>query len=260
MRRPRRKGRSGDWLGAALIALAVLALGGFAAASFVLRAPPTDSATLCRTDAPAPAHTLILVDATDRLEPRHRRRLEAVVRQEQQRLPRYGRLTLMALRADRPQEPRQLFSLCNPGDGASANPLFQNTKAAQTRWEEGFGAALDRAIRRAGAGRAADASPILASLRAAAADPDFAASPLRRRLVLVSDLLEYEPGGLSLYDPRAPLAPEQAAPAALDAVEVRVAPLDRPDHAEAQRRAARFFWAPYLTASGANSVRIDAGL
>src|SRR5262245_15826335 len=142
MRRSQRRSRRKDWAGVLLIALAFIALGGLAGAALLLRPPPTDSETLCRTDQSLAAHTIILVDATDTLEPRHRRRLEALVRQEGQRLARYDRLTLMSLRADRPQEPRRLFSLCNPGDGRSANPLFQNTRQAQERWEEAFGAEL----------------------------------------------------------------------------------------------------------------------
>jgi hypothetical protein len=55
-------------LGVALIGIAMLVLGGLGAASFLMRAPPTDPETLCRTDALLAAHTIILVDATDRLE------------------------------------------------------------------------------------------------------------------------------------------------------------------------------------------------
>ncbi|MCR6645089.1 MAG: hypothetical protein NVV62_11600 [Terricaulis sp.] len=59
----KRKG-AGNALGAALIGLVMLALGGFGAAAFLLRAPPTDPQTLCRTDAPLAAHTIVLVDST----------------------------------------------------------------------------------------------------------------------------------------------------------------------------------------------------
>lgn len=261
MRRPRRAARRGDRTGVLLIAFAFVVLAGLAAAGFMLRPPPTDPDTLCRTDAPLPAHTYILVDATDRLEARHKRLLRAIVQQEQQRLPRYGRLTIANIRADRPREPRVLFSLCNPGDGQMANPLFQNTRRAQERWQASFGDALDRALRRAGGGRAANASPILSGLRAVAADPEFGAAIPQRRLVLVSDLLEYEPDGLSLYDPaqsfetwrRAPTS----SPADLSHVDIRVAPLDRPDEDGAQIHARTAFWEPYFDAADAASVRFD---
>ncbi|MGE3142091.1 MAG: hypothetical protein AB7L65_02110, partial [Hyphomonadaceae bacterium] len=223
--------------------------------------PPTDEQTLCRTDQPLAAHTIILVDATDKLEPRHRRLLRAVVRQEGQRLARYQRLTLLSLRADRPQEPRILFSLCNPGDGQSVNPLFQNTRLAQARWESAFGEALDRAVRRAAGARAASASPILAGLRAIAADPDFTADVSARRLVLVSDMLEFTPGGFSLYGPQADFTHWRAisplSPPDLTGVQVRVAALDRPGHEAEQAHARDAFWAPYFDAAGARETRFD---
>jgi len=86
VRRPRRSAGGRDVLGVVLIVAAVLVLGGLAGATFVLRPPPTDAETLCRTDAPLGAHTIILVDSTDRLEPRHRRKLRAVLAQERARL------------------------------------------------------------------------------------------------------------------------------------------------------------------------------
>jgi len=253
-------------MGLVLIALAFVVLAALAGAGFYLRPPPTDPDTLCRTDAPLAAHTYILVDATDRLEPRHRRKLEAVIREERQRLPRYGRFTLASVRADRPQEPRLLFSLCNPGDGRDANPLYQNTRRAQEKWDEAFGDALDRAVRRASGGRAANASPLIAGVRAAAADPEFASAIEARRFVLISDLLEFTPvtprrPGFSLYSPAATFDTWRAAdpngPAELSGVAVRIAPLDRPDDAAAQARARDSFWPRYFDAAGAARVSFD---
>lgn len=260
MRRPRRAARRGDRLGVALIGLAFVVLAALAAAGLALRPPPTDPDTLCRTDAPIAAHTVVLVDATDRLEPRHRRRLEATVRQEAARLEPHQRLTIMALRAARPQEPRILFSKCLPPDGSRTNPLFANPRQAQERWDASVGQALTGAVRRAGGGGLADSSPILAGLRAVAADPDFGADIPQRRLVLVSDLLEHETRGFSLYSETADFRTWQAdpanRPADLEAVDIRVTPLDRPDHAARQARA-QTFWEQYFDAAGARRVRFD---
>jgi hypothetical protein len=192
-------------LGVVLIALAVLVLGGLGGASFLLRAPPTDAETLCRTDAPLAAHTIILVDATDRLEARHRRKLRAVLAQERARLSQYERLTLMRINVRRPQEPNILFSRCLPRPPEQTNPLFENARMTQARWDEEFAGALDRALRSAGSSGPARASPIVAGVRAVAADPDFGAEISRRRLVLVSDLLEHDPQGFS--DPLAQIGP-----------------------------------------------------
>lgn len=248
-------------LGVVLIALAVLVLGGLAGASFMLRAPPTDAETLCRTDEPIGAHTIVLVDATDRLEARHRRKLRAVLAQERARLGQYDRLTLMRINVRRPQEPAILFSRCLPRPPEQTNPLFENARMTQERWDEEFAGALDRALRSAGSSGPARASPIVAGVRAVAADPDFGADIPRRRLVLVSDLLEHDPEGFSLYVSDANYAAWRTAspsgPPDLARVDLRVVPIDRPDHAARQADALETFWPAFFDAADAQSVSID---
>jgi hypothetical protein len=249
--------RRKDLAGWVLIALSFVALAGGGAAYTLLRPPPTDAETLCRTDAPLRAHTLILVDATDKLEPRHRKRLSAALLQERAKLAPYDRLTILALRPDQPAEPRVLFSLCLPRDASTANPLFENPARLQARWDESIGKALQAAQRRAGATAPAPVSPIVAAVRAAVADPDFT-SAAQRRFVLISDLLENDPAGFSIYraaaaDP----APALARPAALEGVSVRVIPLDRGEDAARQDAARSRLWAPFFEASGATEVSWD---
>jgi hypothetical protein len=247
--------------GVVLIALAVLVLGGLGGAAFMLRAPPTDAETLCRTDAPLARHTVVLVDSTDRLESRHRRKLHAVLAQERARLGQYDRLTIMRINVRRPQEPSILFSKCLPRPPEQTNPLFENARMTQQRWDEDFAEALDRALRSAQSGGPARASPIVASLRAVAADPDFGAEIPRRRLVLVSDLLEHDPEGFSLYVSSANYARWHAeaptGPPDLARVDLRIVPLDRPDHAQRQADALALFWPAFFDASDVGSVSID---
>lgn len=257
----RKRGGAGNVLGALLIGAVMLALGGFGAAAFLLRAPPIDPETLCRTDAPLGAHTIVLVDSTDRLEPRHRRKLRAVLAQERARLGQYDRLTVMRLSARRPQEPSILFSRCLPRPPEQTNPLFENARHAQERWDADFAEALDRALRSAASGGGAQRSPILAGLRAVAADPDFDPQIPRRRLVLVSDLLEHNPQGFSHYADGADFTAwrAQAAQNAPDfaRVSVRAVPLDRPDHAARQAYALEHFWPAYFEAAEAQSLTVD---
>lgn len=260
----RRRGRAQtgrNLLGLALIAVAGLTLIALGGAAFLMRAPPTDPETLCRTDAPLAAHTIILVDATDRLEPRHRRKLRAVAAQERARLNQYDRLTIMRISVRRPQEPTILFSKCLPRPPEQTNPLFENARMTQQRWEEDFGAALDAALRSAGSGGGARASPIIAGLRAVAADPDFGADIAQRRLTLVSDLLEHDPNGFSLYDTAADYSAwrtlSPSGPPDLARIAVRVVPLDRPDHADRQTAALDRFWPAFFDAADAQSVSID---
>jgi hypothetical protein len=257
----RRSAGARNALGVVLIVLAVLVLGGLGAASFILRAPPTDAETLCRTDAPLAAHTIILVDATDRLEARHRRKLRAVMAQERARLSQFDRLTLMRINVRRPQEPSILFSRCLPRPPEQTNPLFENARMTQETWDQDFAEALERALRSAGASGAGNASPIVAGLRAVAADPEFGAEIPRRRLVLVSDLLENNPQGFSLYVSDANYAAWRAAapsgPPDLARVDLRVVPLDRPDFTERQAAALEQFWPAFFDAADVSSVSID---
>jgi hypothetical protein len=260
MRRGRGAGAR-NALGLVLIGVAMLVLGGLAGASFLLRAPPTDAETLCRTDAPLGAHTIILVDATDRLESRHRRKLRAVLAQERARLSQYDRLTIMRLNVRRPQEPAILFSKCLPRPPEQTNPLFENARMTQQRWDEDFAQALESALRSAGSSGPARASPILAGVRAVAADPDFGAEIPRRRLVLVSDLLEHDPEGFSLYVSDADYAAWRRAspsgPPDLARVDLRIVPIDRPDHEARQARALETFWPAFFDAADAQSVSFD---
>ncbi len=258
----RRRGAGGrNALGLALITVAAIVLGGLGAAAFMMRPPPTDAETLCRTDAPLAAHTIILVDATDRLEPRHRRKLRAVLAQERGRLSQYDRLTIMRLNMRRPQEPTILFSKCLPRPPEQTNPLFENARLTQQRWDEDFAGALDNAVRSAAAAGRARASPIISGLRAVAADPDYDSSIPARRLVLVSDLLEHDPQGFSLYAPEADFAAWQAqaplGPPDFTAVDIRVVPIDRPDHAERQAAALDHFWPAFFQAASVQTVSTD---
>lgn len=261
MKRPRRAGGARNLLGAVLIGAVMLALAGFVAAAVVLRAPPIDAETLCRTDQPLAAHTIVLIDATDRLEPRHRRKVRAVLAQERERLGQFGRLTLMRVNARRPQEPVVLFSKCLPRPPDQANPWFENARQVQARWDEAFGAALDEALRHVVSGGGARASPIVASVRAAAADPEFDAAIPRRRLVLVSDLLEHNPQGFSTYgeagDYGAWRAQNASDPPDLSHVDLRIAPLDRPDFAARQAAALDRFWPAFFDATDVQSLTID---
>lgn len=236
-------------LGVGLIGASVLA----AAALFIVPTlaprPPRDPDSGCRLDAPAPAHTLVFIDATESFAARHKRILAAAVARAQQRLPKDGRLSIVALDADDPDEPRWLASLCSPGDGSDANPLFANPERLYARWKTGFAAPLDQAAALAGADRGDVSSPIVAGLRSVVRDPRFAEAKARR-LTLVSDLME-NTQRLSLYDETARFAPATAPPAKLDDVAVEVVLIDRPRAQAPQATAWTRFWRDWFEASGA---------
>lgn len=250
--------RRKDFLGLLMIFGVIVLLGGIGAGAMLLRTPEHDAETLCLVGKPAPLHTLILVDATDRLNARHQKRLKAIVKEEVARLPRWGRLTVMSLRPDAEREPRELFSACTPGDRTSANPIWENVAALEAQREDLFDAPLSAALSGAKGGRSADGSPIVEGVYAAASDPDFAGE--RRRFVLVSDLLQYAPGRFTLYDATQSWESyrnSQGAlrtPPDLSGVIVRIVPLERPDRGAQQANARAAFWQPYFDEASADEV------
>jgi hypothetical protein len=252
--RKRRK----DAMGVGLIVMVLAALGGLGFAAMQLRTPPYDSETLCLLDKPPSLHTLILVDATDRLNARHQKRLKAVAREEAARLPRWGRLTLLSLRPDAERDPRMLFSACTPGDRSDANPIWENVGALEQKRADFFDEPLNAALSGAKGGRSAEGSPIVEGLYAAASDPDFEGD--RRRLVLISDLLQFAPGRFSLNDTTQTWDKYRASqgalrsPPDLDEVAVRVVVLERADRGEEQDNARANFWTPYFDEAGAADV------
>jgi hypothetical protein len=252
--------RRKDALGALLIGGVLAALGGLAAAAASLRTPPYDPQSLCRTDAASPAHTLILIDATDRLDARHVRTLQTALADEVARLPRWGRLSVLALDPDAQSTPRTVFSACTPGDRRSANPLWENVKALEQAKAERFDAPLARAATKTRRSNAAG-SPIVEGLSAAAREPGFARAA-NKRLVLVSDLLQHDPQGFSLYAegdwPAYRASPNALrTPPDLSDVDVRIVALERPNQAEAQARALETFWPAYFADAEARSLAID---
>ena len=262
MSRRKRRQKQRNMLGLGLVVAGLLALTAFATAGVFLRPPPLDAETLCRTDEPLQTHTIVLVDATDKFERRHRDRLRDVLAQERARLGRYERLTLLHIDARRPREPRVLFSKCLPKPPEQANIFFENPQQIAAQWNEDFADALERALRSASARRVQDASPILTSVRAAASRADFGAAVQHRRLVVVSNFLEHQIDGFSLYvdDASFDVWRQEGASgiADLSGVEVRLSPLDRPDFEILQGNALESFWPEYLDAAHARTVDIDA--
>ncbi len=258
--------RHGGKAGSRLIKLLTLwtlilgAGGGLAAAGLIAVNQPADAVTLCRQGR-LKSSTLVLIDTTDPLTEIQARRLRAAVEAERDELPRGGRLTLLLLNPDDAGAPVELASLCNPGRAADADPLFHTTSRIDKDWQEGFAAPLDAALAKAGATGAAAASPIIATIAAALTRPDFDRRVPARRLLIVSDLLEYTKGGYSqlaggnLWKAYAASALARDMPLDLHGVSVAVDYLARPRFAAVQGDTHRRFWVRLFTEAGAPQVQ-----
>jgi len=211
---------------------------------------PLDPDTGCRLDAPPPSHTLLLIDATEPLVARRKRLLGDAVAKAQAATPTHGRLSIVSLDAEQPDEPRWLASLCSPGDGSDASFWFANPARLRARWQDGFAAPLTEATGRASAHHDEKTSSIIAALRFLAREPAFNDAP-KRRLVLVSDLMEHSPGTMSLYEKDARFEPARDLPARdlparLEGVDVAIVLIDRPRYAAAQIDVWARFWSAWF--------------
>jgi hypothetical protein len=244
-------------IGWALILMVLLGVGAAGAAGVMLRPAPRDPQTLCRINAAPSATTLVLIDSSDPLKPRHAKIAAAAIDAERARLGPDGRLTILILSARDPREPQTVFSKCDPGDGQDANPWFENPQTIRERWQEAYRDPLDKALASARRGRGQEASPLADAISAVARDPDLGPSVPARRLVIISDMMEHRPGVFSLYAAGADYqsfranVPGIGPPPRLDGVSVHVVQLDRPEREDRQAQARDEFWRPYFAATGA---------
>ena len=216
---------------AILVALAAAALGAGLLAS-ANTAPPLDP-MMCRQDRPLAASTVILVDVTDALTARQAKDFDEVVRAEQAALPRFGKLTLVAIDGAAPYELKEQFSRCRPKSVAESNPWFDTASRVRRRWDTQFGQPADGVIQTLARGPGSTASPLLQAVTAVTWRRDFGPEVAQRKLVIVSDLIQHDPAGFTLLRPDAlkRFAQSEVARGArpdLKGVEIRISVLHRP--------------------------------
>lgn len=242
----------------------IAAVGGTVVALGASSQPPKlDAETLCRVQQPIHAHTVLFVDTTDRLLDTHVRQLRTAIAQERDALPVHGKFTLLFLAAASPYGPEELVSLCNPGDGSTLNPLYEGQALARRRWKQAFGEPIQQAVARLAVAPEADRSPILQGIAAIGRRADFSSAIARRRLVLVSDLLQHDPGVYTHYSAGniatafrgSALAGQTAS--RLDGATVRIEYLQRPQAIQFQGDRHLAFWTRWLRDAGATEIVVD---
>jgi hypothetical protein len=262
---------SGGSLGAKLaIGAILLAIGALATAggwlyvkSNELRVA-TDAETLCRTDGAFPEVTVVLLDLSSTLSEVQKLDLKNELARLRDRVPRFGRIEIFAVddRAQRLVEP--ILRLCNPGRGDDMNELYQNPQLARQRWERDYASTLGAAIESLLEMPEAATSPIFEAIQAVALrtfdDPALDDVP-RRRLVLVSDLMQNVPGKLRMYERIPPFDEFARTPYWLDVkgdltnVDVTVLYLQRPSSQRLWTSQVEF-WSRYFAAQGASIERV----
>ena len=152
------------------------------------------------------------------------------------------------------------MSACNPGGVKDINIIFQTASKADKAWKEHFGGPVEDAISNASHGAASDTSPIIATIAAVLERPDFDARVERRRLIIASDLLEYQKGvytqlnGGDFWGAYKASPLPRLMPLDLRGATVAIDYFARPAYAAVQGEAHRNFWRRLLQTAGANEV------
>lgn len=214
-----------------------------------------DPETQCPTDGNY-ARTAVLVDATDSLSASQVKTIREQLDALRKRLALHEWVGVFVLNEDNLVLPTPAVALCYPGDETSANPLYENPRDVQRRFEREFRAPFDAAVARLEGLPPSDASPILEMIRAVALDRNFD-STAGRRLVVVSDLLQNVPGYSHYQSPpdferwRATPYAKEFLELSLLEVHVDILYLKREATRSRQTRGHVAFWEDYFRAVGA---------
>lgn len=255
--------RQQDRLGIALIALSVactaVLLGvGYASDSF---REQRDERSGCLVGEPPAGFTALVVDETDALSDAQIARLE----EERDRiLARVGPDEMVSIYVvDERSNPllRPELAICSPGAGRDANPLYQNPRKHEARFQQEFAARLDAVIATLQEPRSSPTSPILETLYAVTHSPGFQRTTGRREIVIVSDLLENVPefshyGRSPSWDRFHGSAYAARIEADLLAASVRLIYLRRVKDLPWQGEAHLAFWKRYFDESGGGALEV----
>ncbi|MEL6258535.1 MAG: hypothetical protein AAFQ67_05730 [Pseudomonadota bacterium] len=238
-----------------------IAIGGMTASVFALfslaafTAPPaTEPDGWCRLDRRDPAHTVLMIDQSDPFVERDYDWVAALLDEESRLLPKYGRLTVVTPDSARPYQPRVVFSACTPGSADRANPIFENPRMIEHRWRSDFKDQLTERVDALLKDDQASNSPLGETVFAVFDRPDFQDTVRRRRLVIVSDLMQnseefsfYTSGADRLAFGQTRLASEKPDMTGADVV-ARIVPRQEYD---LPISSLRVFWEDYFGRAGA---------
>ncbi|HEY0027215.1 MAG TPA: hypothetical protein VGC35_05045 [Allosphingosinicella sp.] len=239
-------------IAAALGTVAVLVTVGVATAE-----PRRDTITGCNMESNAapPAHTLILIDQTDALPQDELEYARRLIFNEYYWLPVDGLLTIRNIRA---QSAKAVdIAVCRMPGSHEVNPFTTTPEAVEKDFKRSAGAQLDQFLSDMARAPSEDRSPILEAVAAAARRPDFGEDISKRRLVMLSDMIQNS-DAYSHYGRRSLELPPAAArrfDPDLTGVEVRIHYVERPE-SSVQGEDHQGFWQEYFDERGASKPAV----
>lgn len=225
-----------------------------------LTSVPYDEETLCPLHEDY-AHTVILIDKTDPLTETQEGLVQRLIERIKSDMLLHEKLSIYVLDDTNYSFPTAKFSLCNPGTGENASPIYQNPRLMERKFEDNFGTPLTLALDGIQLGDTRPNSPVMEMIASIAALDDFQPSDQRRRLIIFSDMLQNMPG-YSHYR----VTPDFASFANTDyaraqlvdmrGVQVQIVYLLRDGGAKRQTNRHGLFWEQYFDRMGAKLTEI----
>lgn len=218
---------------------------------------------LCPQDRAPSEVVVLLLDVSDELNERQRLKVENEIAALLNGVKPFGLIEVYSIEGAGAQVLRPMSHLCNPGTGEDLNLLYQNPGIAKKRWLD-FSERLKKELSTLMMSSGAAVSPIMEGIQATALRTFNlpAHQDLRKRLYVVSDLLQHVPGRLSHYS----FIPEFAAfletpyskevRADLRGVEVTLLYVVRSSQAQPWPEH-RLFWEEYFRFQGATVERLE---
>jgi hypothetical protein len=186
--------------GAAAVAVVLIAGGAMLALKGRSAAVPTDATTLCPTKRPPSQIMVVLLDVSSRFSEAQRLQIQNQMARLRDSVPRFGLVEVYTVDRLSRRLTEPVNHLCNPGTGAELNQMYQNPQLAKKKWD-GFAAKLRTDIDHQMAAPPHATSPIFEAIQSTGlrtfGKPEYDRLP--KRLVIVSDLMQHVPGGLSMY-------------------------------------------------------------
>jgi hypothetical protein len=245
-----------------ILGLTLLAIGAVGALLYASRTPAVDEATGCgRGDLTPPAHTVVLIDQTDRLTRTQINYVKVLIQSEYQRLSPQAKLTVRPISSDPDRGVRE-FARCRVRRGTEVSGVTNNPDMIEDAFRRIVGDALNDYLNDLEDAPTAEASPIVETVAAVADAADFGRNVRERRLVIVSDMAQHSPALNQYAEPGSyAVTPEvrQVFGRELEGVAVRIHYVRRPELARLQTRSHRDFWTDWFRSEGAD-VQLGWGL
>jgi hypothetical protein len=231
--------------------------------AIVARPKPVDVATGCETDLLLPkAHTVLVIDQTDRFTPAQISYAKKALLYEYDRLHRYDLLTVRGV-GDNADTPMRNFKLCRVQKRDEVYGIAVNEDQVAHRFETVAGKPMARYLDSLARVGEAETSPLVETLSNISREEDFGPGVSARRLVIISDMAQNSAKFSQYRDKGAKVAlPSDLGVFRPDlkGAAVRVHYLLRPSLRRLQGSDHQAAWQDYFERAGAKDVKFGWGI